>query len=255
MLSDSIRSRIESLRLSLLEKNRVTRLASGKGRVRLEDVGDFVEVTNQHGKCVLIERQVDQYVSAKTLQAAARVLLGKDDSNDYIFLDLETTGLASTPLFLAGTLYESDGALVVGQLLARDYSEEASLISHLDCLLDAYQTCITFNGKAFDLPYVRERAKYHRIDIKASPEHFDLLHHARRRWKHQLPNCRLMTLEWYILGRRRLGDVASWEVPCIYHDFVHTKDADRLLAVLRHNLVDVLSMAELFINLSEGRSC
>ena len=52
-----------------------------------------------------------------------------------------------------------------------------------------------------------------------------------------------------------MGDVASWEVPCIYHEFVHTKDSGKLIGVLRHNLVDVVSMAELFIILSGVKAC
>ena len=253
MVNDSIRARIESLRLTLLEKSKFTYRSGSNDPVRLEDLAETTEVENEHGTYLLLQRKVDQYLSSEDLRTAARIQLGVSDR--YIFLDLETTGLASTPLFLAGTLYEKDGCLVAGQLLARDYSEEAGLISGLDNLLGNHHTCITFNGKAFDIPYMRERAKYHRIEIKASPQHFDLLHHARRKWKHQLPNCRLVTLEWYILGRRRLGDIASWEVPCIYHEFVHTKDSGKLIGVLRHNLVDVVSMAELFIILSGVKAC
>jgi uncharacterized protein YprB with RNaseH-like and TPR domain len=140
-------------------------------------------------------------------------------------------------------------------ILRQPYSEEAALISIVDDLLSKFAFCITFNGKSFDMPYIRERAKYNRLDLKAVPEQFDLLHHARRMWKHRLPNCRLVTLEWHVLGRRRLGDVPGWEVPCIYHDFVHTRDARWLRGVLRHNLVDVLSMAELLIRLAEANTC
>jgi uncharacterized protein YprB with RNaseH-like and TPR domain len=64
-----------------------------------------------------------------------------------------------------------------------------------------------------------------------------------------------VTLERHILGRNRIGDVPGWEVPCIYHEFVHTKDARRMRGVLRHNLVDVLSMAELFVSLAEATIC
>jgi uncharacterized protein YprB with RNaseH-like and TPR domain len=173
----------------------------------------------------------------------------------YVFLDLETTGFSSTPLFLAGVLFPEDGRLKIVQLLARDYSEESALITMLDETLMRFTSCITFNGKSFDVPYIRERAKYHRVELKASPQQFDLLHPARRMWKHSLPNCRLVTLEWHILGRRRIGDVPGWEVPCIYHEFVHTKDARKLKDVLRHNLVDVLSMAELFVSLAGATRC
>lgn len=254
MLNEEIRERIENLRLDLIKKSK--RVSSGNrgGRLSLEELGEIRELKTEYGSFIILEKCVNQYLRTEDVELAARKLLGTDDrASSYIFLDLETTGFAATPLFLAGTLYRKDDSLYVGQLLARDYSEEAGLINGLDAILEKYKNCITFNGKSFDIPYIRERAKYHKIDLKASPRQFDLLHHARRRWRRSLPNCRLVTLEWYILGRRRFGDIASWEVPCIYHEFVHTRDATRLVDVLRHNLVDVLSMAELLVALSEGK--
>jgi uncharacterized protein YprB with RNaseH-like and TPR domain len=49
-----------------------------------------------------------------------------------------------------------------------------------------------------------------------------------------------------------MGDVGGWEVPGIYHDFVHTGDTRRLRQVLAHNLMDVLSMAQLMVSLAEA---
>jgi uncharacterized protein YprB with RNaseH-like and TPR domain len=257
VLEESIRQRIESLRLILLRQS----AGSGAGRrsavpLAIEDLKDSAEIVDSGGRYLRIDKDVAGYVSRDGLCAAARRLLGNgSEAPGFVFLDLETTGFSSTPLFLAGVLHPAATGVRVVQLLARDYSEERALICALDRILERFDFCITFNGKSFDIPYLRERAKYHRVRLKASHEQFDLLHHARRMWKHCLPNCRLVTLEWHILGRRRIGDVPGWEVPCIYHEFVHTKDAGKLHDVLRHNLIDVVSMAELFINLAEARTC
>jgi uncharacterized protein YprB with RNaseH-like and TPR domain len=257
MLEDAIRQRIESLRLVLVEKSAVQAAkVSGVQPVPIEDLGGVREVSGPGGCCLAVEKPVEDCVRVDDLQAAAAMLLGTNGkAPSFVFLDLETTGFSSTPLFLAGTLCVRQGRLKSIQFLARDYSEESALIAVVDDLLSKFAFCITFNGKSFDIPYIRERAKYNRVGLRAAPGQFDLLHHARRMWKHRLPNCKLVTLEWHILGRRRLGDVASWEVPCIYHEFVHTKDARRLREVLRHNLIDVLSMAELLIRLAEAKTC
>lgn len=257
MLEESIRQRIESLRLILLRQS--PSLSAGpKPAVPLaiEKLKNAREIVNPGGKYLRIDKDVTGYVGGDDLCGAARRLLGNgSEEPSFIFLDLETTGFSSTPLFLAGLLYPEGTGVRVVQLLARDYSEERALICALDRIFNGFDFCITFNGKAFDIPYLRERAKYHRVNLTSSQQQFDLLHHARRMWKHRLPNCRLITLEWHILGRRRIGDVAGWEVPCIYHEYVHTKDAGKLHDVLRHNLIDVVSMAELFINLAEARTC
>jgi hypothetical protein len=261
-----IREKIEALRLVLLSGRGAWAGAadiSGHATAgdhdpdgRLGEIEHARETCGDHGKCLLIERDVGEILGADALgkerlvEAYGRLL--PQVGTGVVFLDLETTGLSATPLFLAGALVHRGGDLKAVQLLARDYSEERCVIDLVDRMLAGCGLCVTFNGKSFDMPYLRERAKYHRLALKSGPEHFDLLHHARRRWKHRLPDCRLLTLEWFILGRRRMGDVDGWEVPCIYHEFVHTRDARRLKQVLRHNLMDVLSMAELMVSLAEA---
>ena len=262
-----IRDRIEALRLALRGgpgangrgPGSVSRAADSasrrdgeEGPVSVDRLEGARPVETALGTCLAIERGVGDIVRTQDLRPAVGALTGDNGRPPYVFLDLETTGFSSTPLFLAGTMFERDGRLMCTQFLARDYSEEPALVAALDGLLGRHGVCITFNGKSFDLPYLRERAKYHRIDLGCDPGQLDLLHLARRMWRESLPNCRLTTLERHILGRVRSGDVPGWEVPCIYHEFVHTGDARRLVGVIRHNLLDVVSMAELLICLAEG---
>jgi uncharacterized protein YprB with RNaseH-like and TPR domain len=255
---EEIRRRIENLRLVLPDRqsSRPPGESAGTGPLDINGVDGAVEATNRFGKYLSVERSAGDLVEPSALSEAARRLLGEGSRvPSFIFMDLETTGFSATPLFLAGAALPLGDDIRCIQLLARDYSEEKAVVGALDELLARHDHCVTFNGKSFDMPYLRERAKYHRIDLRSSPRQYDLLHVARRVWKKHLPNCRLVTLERHILGRMRVGDVPGWEVPCIYHDFVHTRDARRLRGVLRHNLVDVLSMAELFVSLSEAVTC
>jgi uncharacterized protein YprB with RNaseH-like and TPR domain len=255
-----IRDRIEALKLALAEGAQESRPRPRSGPaaqpagspVSVDELDGAREAESDLGRCLIIERDLGNCVMTADLGAAIGKLAENDSGPRYVFLDLETTGFSSTPLFLAGTVFERDGALRCTQLLARDYSEERALVGMLDHLISGFDLCITFNGKSFDMPYLRERAKYHRLDLKCDPDQLDLLHHARRLWRDSLPNCRLTTLERHVLGRLRSGDVPGWEVPCIYHEFVHTGDARRLVGVIRHNLLDVVSMAELLICLAEG---
>ena len=81
--------------------------------------------------------------------------------------------------------------------------------------------------------------------LRLPPRHLDLLHAARRRWRDVLPDCRLQTLEARVCRRWRSGDVPGEEVPGLYHDFVRHGDAHRLVPVFHHNLLDVITMAEI----------
>src|SRR6266705_3426790 len=144
---------------------------------------------------------------------------------------------ASLPLFLPGErLVESVG---IEEVLPGGILEElARLAREFDFL-------VTFNGKSFDVPFLRDRATHHRMGFSLELPHLDLLWMARRRWKHMLPDCRLKTLEWHVLRRRRAGDVSGAEIPGLYHDFVKRGQPHRLLPVFHHNLLDVVAMAEL----------
>jgi uncharacterized protein YprB with RNaseH-like and TPR domain len=79
------------------------------------------------------------------------------------------------------------------------------------------------------------------------------LHHARRHWKRQLPNCRLQTLEWYICGRRRDDDIPGSQIPATYHHYVRTGQTRDMESVLHHNVVDLITLLELSLRISLGK--
>ena len=57
--------------------------------------------------------------------------------------------------------------------------------------------------------------------------------------------CSLASLEREVLGARRTGDVAGYEIPSRYFQFVRTGDARPLVDVLEHNRRDLLALAGL----------
>jgi uncharacterized protein YprB with RNaseH-like and TPR domain len=161
-----------------------------------------------------------------------------------LFLDLETGGLASSPVFLAGTMHWNGEDFVLRQFFARHYGEEAALLRALAECARGFEFLVTFNGKSYDVPFLQGRAVVHGVRVTMPPRHVDLLHIARRRWKGKLVDCRLQTLEYHVCRRRRSGDVPSEEVPGLYHDFVRNGDPYRLIPVFHHNLLDVITMSE-----------
>lgn len=170
-----------------------------------------------------------------------------------IMLDLETCGLAGAALFLIGLLRQIDGAPHVELLVARDYAEEPAVLASLWQMIAAHDVLVTFNGKTFDWPMVLERSARYRFDPAASGHplaHLDVLHHARRRWRTQLPDCRLLTLERAVCRRRRAGDVPGHRIPAIYADYVRTRFERDMDAVLYHNAVDLVTLLDLTLRLA-----
>ncbi len=162
-----------------------------------------------------------------------------------LYLDIETCGLSGAPVFLVGLGFVVERNIVFRQLFARDYAEERALLAEVTRVARDFDALVTFNGKTFDAPFLCDRAVHHRVPFSLPHPHLDLLWMARRRWKGYLPNCRLQTLEWRILRRRRGGDVDGAEIPGLYHDYVKRGEPHRLVPVFHHNLLDVVAMVEL----------
>jgi len=173
------------------------------------------------------------------------IALAKRGLERALFLDLETGGLASSPVFLAGTMHWNGEDFVLRQYFARHYGEEAALLRALAVATRGFDYLVTFNGKSYDAPFLANRAIVHGVALALPPHHVDLLHIARRRWKRVLRDCRLQTLEFHVCRRRRSGDVPGEEVPGLYHDYVRSGDPWRLVPVFHHNLLDVITMAEI----------
>ena len=170
------------------------------------------------------------------------------------YLDIETTGLSMAPLFLIGLMYQSSGRLVVDQLFARDYSEEAAVLRFLNDLMPRFGILVTFNGIQFDVPFIEERMTIHKLGFSAPAVHIDLLPLARAVVGGRTPNHRLQTLEMHFCGRRRVGDISGADIPQAYHDFVRTGDAKDLANIFHHNRLDLVTMLQLVTVFLAGRT-
>jgi hypothetical protein len=190
-----------------------------------------------------------------TMPAGGRALddLIRAPAGSIVYLDLETTGLRSTPLFLVGLMYSEGDDLVLDQLFARDYTEEIAVLSFVSGMLQKRELLVTFNGNTFDVPFLVDRMTFHRLPVAIPRRHLDLLPVSRSMMKGRTPNHRLQTLERFVLGRKRTGDIPGSEIPGAYHEYVRTGDARRMAAVIHHNRLDLLSMMELITVYLGGR--
>src|SRR5258705_287407 len=84
---------------------------------------------------------------------------------------------------------------------------EAVLLAAPGQAIRGFEFLVPFNGKSYDVPFLLGRALVNRVELRLPPRHLDLLHAARRRWRRELPDCRLQTLELHVRRRRRAGDV------------------------------------------------
>lgn len=166
-----------------------------------------------------------------------------------LIADIETGGFAGTPVFLIGVLHGLPDGPRIEQWLTRDFPDEPCVIRAFAGVAVSEPVWISFNGRSFDEPFLRDRAVVHRIALPPPALHIDVLHAARRRWKGTLPNFRLATLERALLGDSRSGDVSGADVPDLFHHFFRTGNAAPLACVLEHNRRDLLTTARLLARL------
>ncbi|UCE06858.1 MAG: ribonuclease H-like domain-containing protein [bacterium] len=237
-------------------------------QTRIEEVidGEFIEtdfgvafvrtkeynIDDRHGTVQL--GQIDE-VSPYFLQLA-----GKDenllqiDLRRSFFFDTETTGLAGgsgTYIFLTGLGYFEKDKFIIKQFFLRDFPDEPATLHAIHLLLKQFESIVSFNGKSFDWPLLQTRFTYHRIKSELiDPPHLDLLHAARRIWKHRLTDCSLGNLEYEVINVCRHNDIPSYMIPHLYFEYLRNKDAKPLKKIFYHNEMDILSLVSLTIMLN-----
>lgn len=168
--------------------------------------------------------------------------------HEILFLDTETTGLAGgtgTHAFLVGLGYFEGDALVLRQYFMRSPAEERAMLEELRCSLGDFRVLVTFNGKSFDWPLLDTRFLMHGYRLRFQFSHLDLLHPARRIWKHRLASCSLTSLEQRVFGVQRAGDVPGYLIPQLYFDYLRDGDSHRLAPVFSHNREDIVTLSRL----------
>ena len=179
--------------------------------------------------------------------------------DEYLFIDTETTGLsggAGTYVFLAGAAkFETDG-IHFAQFFLQDPANEPCQLAALEEFSANARVVVTYNGKSFDLPRIKNRYLFHGWPPPyQNIYHLDLLHIVRRLWKTQLPTCSLGDIEYHLLGIQRAShDIPGWQVSEKFFEYLQNGDPDPLKGVFYHNEVDVISLVTLLSYITDRLS-
>jgi len=161
------------------------------------------------------------------------------------FFDLETLGLGGSPVFLAAIGRFVNGGFLIRQTLIPSLGAEIALLERTAAELRDASALLSYNGKSFDWTILRERLAYYGLPLPEPPIHVDLLHHARRAFGSEVPDCHLGTIEERVLGVERSDDLPSAEVPIHYTAYLETGDAAHLVPIVNHSRQDLASLVVL----------
>ncbi|MGB4476232.1 MAG: ribonuclease H-like domain-containing protein [Bacillota bacterium] len=222
---------------------------------RLKERGftDLVKLTEHptwSQRAAEVVRAIEErdYATLALSGASYSELLSFFSFSDIAVLDIETLGLRfNFPIILVGVLSLSEDGYKTRQYLATDYHLEAAMLKEAMSDLSSFSVVVTYNGKAFDVPYLNYRADSLGVGRTLNQVNLDLLHHVRKHYGEELPDCRLTTIEQHILGSTRGEDIPAGGVPLAFSRYLETGDMGYLQPVIDHNLFDLQSLFHLFL--------
>ena len=167
-------------------------------------------------------------------------------------LDIEATGLdrSRCKAVLIGLLMRTDSGVRITQFLAENHYEESKV---LDAAMDYLEEndagyLITFNGCAFDVPFINARLDANFMGRELKMYHFDLYRFLRRctDMKERLESMSQMSIENYygILSDR--GDtITGKESVALFDQYAISGNSTIEKIILTHNREDVLHLNRL----------
>lgn len=172
-------------------------------------------------------------------------------NEDSCLLDIETLGLNRNKdmIYLVGVLYfnKKEGLWNLDQYFSECIEDEKSMLIKLVQAVRNFHTIITYNGDAFDLPYLNKRFHIYNIDFNFSQVNsLDLYAIVRKNKQYlNLENYKLKTLERFI-GIYREDIYSGRDCIDFYKNYLITKDKTLKEKILQHNYDDLFYMLDLF---------
>lgn len=167
------------------------------------------------------------------------------------FFDIETTGLSreKNRIILAGFAIPEDETITTYQYLADDTSEEPLLLKKSLEIMEKLDMVVTYNGKAFDMPFLSSRCRADKVHISTTlPYNLDLYQAVKNHspLKGFLPNLRQKTVENFMgLWSARDDEISGAESVELYYHYAGTKDEKIREVILLHNRDDILQLSRL----------
>ena len=159
----------------------------------------------------------------------------------FAIVDIETTGLnpSYNKIILIGILYYSSEEVKIEQLFCPSKADENKL---LECFVEKIKDIpllISYNGDAFDIPFINKRLEMNKLEKSPLFCSFDLLRLVRNfQQQFELQDCKLKSIEKF-LGIQREDGISGKESVDLYNRY--EKSREKLLKdlILLHNHDDL----------------
>ncbi|WP_066020243.1 MULTISPECIES: ribonuclease H-like domain-containing protein [Clostridium] len=178
----------------------------------------------------------------------------KYNMDSMVYFDIETTGFDreqdNVILVSLGYCTQSNN-FYIKQYFAENLNDEKCVLENLKNDVEKFNIWCSYNGKAFDQPFLEHRMNKYDIAFKSPDEHFDLYRKIRPYQKQLgLGRCNLKSVEKYI-GIDRKDTIDGGISVELYKRYLEDQDENLRKVIMLHNYEDVLNLPKIFKILSK----
>ncbi|WP_392486336.1 ribonuclease H-like domain-containing protein [Haloimpatiens sp. FM7315] len=178
-----------------------------------------------------------------------KALIEKYNMKEICYFDIETTGFDKDQdeiiLISMGYLI-SEKKICIKQYFSESKKEEKEILKEFNRDVKAFSKCCSYNGIAFDEPFILNRMNKYKLECGFPIKHIDLYRIIRPYYKEMgLHRCNLKTVEKFI-GINRKDQIDGGESIELYKRYLELKDEEVKNTILLHNYEDVLDLPYIF---------
>ncbi|MGH4139858.1 ribonuclease H-like domain-containing protein [Clostridium sp.] len=165
------------------------------------------------------------------------------------YLDIEATGFdmeRDKIVLISLGYYLKEGQFKVVQYFAESLSEEECILKELKKSMKNFKKWCSYNGTAFDEPFVIRKMNRYNLGFRLPSEHIDLFKIIRPFHKKMgMKNCSLKCVEKFT-GIKRRDEINGAKSVEIYNEYLVKHDEKLKEILMLHNYEDVLNLPKIF---------
>lgn len=164
------------------------------------------------------------------------------------YFDIETTGFDKEEdrvILISLGRFKDDKFFCIKQYFAENLEDEKEILYNFKKDLLEYRKWCSYNGIAFDEPFIKKRMEKQNIIFESPKYHIDLYRLIRPYYRQMgMERCNLKTVEKYI-GIEREDKIDGGISVDLYKEFLLTSNKELKKKIMLHNYEDVLSLPKI----------
>lgn len=176
-------------------------------------------------------------------------IVEKYNMHNIAYFDIETTGFEKDKdyiILISLGSFSEEGLFNIKQYYAEELLDEVEVLYNFAKDLVKFDRWCSYNGVAFDEPFIARRMEKNNISYTLPTEHIDLYRIIRPYHKQLgLERCNLKTVEKH-LGVAREDQIDGGMSVELYYRYLDTKEEELKDILMLHNYEDVLNLPLIF---------